>query len=206
MTIELSGTKELIFDTFVEMTSTLGYENVSMREIAQKVGIQVASIYNHFNTKADILEYAYDYHSQRQYENREPIENMKKLIETAGAEEILQSFVYTYESDDQKKYFRMVRISKIVYMRLFQDRLANAKFADGNSNNTEYIIEILRHGVEIGRVDPKFDVVIFAELLIGAIQVMEIKAFSNDNNIGGQSEKGGRIMTMLSRLLDTALK
>ena len=33
---ELAGTKELIFDTFVEMTSVVGYENVNVRDIAKK--------------------------------------------------------------------------------------------------------------------------------------------------------------------------
>ena len=206
MNNELSGTKEHIFDTFVEMTSTLGYENVSMREIAQKVGIQVASIYNHFNTKADILEYAYDYHSSRQYENRAPIDYMKKLIETESVGEIIKPLIYSYESEDLKKNTRMVLISKIILMRLYQDPLAKANFTEGNNNNIEYIIEIMRHGVGVGRVDPGFDIDMFAELLIGAIQIMTIKAFSYASPSTDQSEKKDRIIAILSRLLETALK
>ena len=34
---ELSGTKELIFDVFIALTSAFGYENVSMRDIAKKL-------------------------------------------------------------------------------------------------------------------------------------------------------------------------
>jgi AcrR family transcriptional regulator len=37
------------------MASSIGYENVTTRDIAQKVGINSSSIYYHFNTKASIL-------------------------------------------------------------------------------------------------------------------------------------------------------
>ena len=203
---ELSGTKECIFDIFVEMISKLGYENVSMRDIAEKVGIKVASIYNHFDTKAKILEYAYEYYSSHQYDNRKPVETIKKLIETASAEEIINAFTYTFVTDDQKKYARMILITKIVYMRLFQDPLANAIFAEANANNSEYVMSVLKHGIDIGRIESGFDVKTFTDVFIGAIQIMGIKAFSDAKYTVGQLEEHGRIMALMARLLSTALK
>ena len=205
MNDDLIKTKELIFDAFIEMTSELGYENVSMRDIATKVGIQVASIYNHFKTKNSILEYAYDYHSKRQYENRIPIGQMKKLIESADANEIIKLFLYSYKSEDQKKYLRMVLISKIIYMRLYQDPLAKANYIEGNNNNAEYIVEILRHGVDVGRMAPDFDIGIFAELIIDAIHAMAIKAYLSASQTAEQFENEERIVAILSRLLETAM-
>jgi len=76
---KLSGTKELIFDAFVEMISALGYENVSMRDIAEKVGIKGSSIYNHFESKGKILECAYNYYSNHFYDNRTPVDAVKKI-------------------------------------------------------------------------------------------------------------------------------
>jgi AcrR family transcriptional regulator len=95
---DLNKTKELIFDAFVELVSSMDYENVSMRDIAHKVGIKVASIYNYFKTKASILEYAYDYYAQHKYINRKSKEYMKNLIESANAEDILYAIMYTHES------------------------------------------------------------------------------------------------------------
>jgi len=201
----LSGTKELIFDTFVEMTSRLGYENVSMRDIANKVGIKVASIYNHFDTKANILEYAYDYYSERYYDNRKPLNVMKKLIESASAEEIVRNFFFTFETEDQKKYVRMILITKIIYMRLFQDPLANAMFHKNNCNNTEFVVSVLKHGIDVGRVKSDFDLETFASILIGAAEIMGIKAFSDANYSVGQLDQEKRILNLLARLLSTAL-
>ena len=203
---ELSGTKELIFDTFVELTSTFGYESVSMRDIADKVGIKVASIYNHFETKAKILEFAYDYYTERQYDNRKPVDEMKKMIETATADEIVNTFLFRFFSDDQKRYKRMILITKIIYMRLFQDQMANAIFAEQFENNAEYVIAVLNHGIEVGRLDSGFDIETFADVLIGAVTIMGIRAFSGASYRVGELEQAERILALHARLLSTALK
>ena len=203
---ELSKTKELIFDVFVEMVSTLGYENVSMRDIADKVGIKVASIYNHFETKGEILAYTYNYYEQRQYNSRKPVDEMKKLIETAGAEEIVDTFFYTFSTDDQKMYTRMILITKIIYMRLFQDPAANAMFIEKDINNTEYVIDVLKHGIETGRIESGFDIQTFADVLVGSMMIMGIKAFARPAYTAGPPDEQNRTLALLARLLDTALK
>ena len=203
---ELSGTRELIFDAFVEMTATLGYENVSMREIADKVGIKVASIYNHFETKREILEYAYGYYSRREYDNRRPLDEMKKMIETASAEEIIPTFFYTFLSEDPKRYTRMILITKIIYMRLFQDPAANALFAETHENNAEYVIAVLKHGIEVGRLESGFDIETYADVLIGAMTIMGIRAFAGASYKVGELEEGQRILALLARLLASAMK
>jgi len=201
---EISGTKELIFDVFVEMTSVSGYENVSMRDIARKVGIKGASIYNHFESKRKILEYAYDYYTEHMYDTRKPIDVMKKLVETASAEEIVNALAFTFESSDTKKYMRMILITKIVYMRLFHDPIAYAVFTDTDKDNTEYVISILKHGVGIGKIDTGFDIEIFADVLVGAKTVMGIKAFADSAYVAGQLEREPRILSLFTRLLSYA--
>ena len=203
---EISGTKEHIFDVFLEMTSNLGYENVSVRDITKKVGIKPASMYNHFVNKGMLLEYAYDYYSRHQYDNRKPVEVMKKLIETAGAEEIVRSLWYTFETENREKYVRMILITKIIYMRLFQDPIANAMFLDANVNNAEFVITVLKHGIDVGRIEKGFDVVTFADVLIGSMTVMGVKAFAQASYKVGQLAQEGDILLMLSRILSTALK
>jgi len=202
---ELSGTKELIFDAFVEMTSALGYETVNMRDIAGKVGIRGASIYNHFTSKREILEYAYDYYTRHLYDTRKPIVTMKKLVESASAEEIINALGFTFESDDRKKFMRMILITKIVYMRLFHDPVANALFTATDKDNTEYVMTILKHGIDIGRIDPGFDIEIFADVLVSAKVVMRVKAFTDVGYIAGQLDKEPRILDLFTRLLSHAL-
>jgi len=201
----LAETKERIFDVFVQMAADVGYENVTTRDIARKIGINAASIYYHFESKENILEYAYEYYTRYQYDNRISIDKMKRIIETEDAEGILSAFFYTFVTEDRKKYVRMVLITKIVYMRLYQDKLANAIFADGNANNLMYVESILRHGVNIGRISPDFDIETFADVIIGAKMSMGIKAFARTEYQVGQLEQEDRIMALLARLLSTAI-
>ena len=49
------NTKEKIFDVSLDLFSKKGYDSVSLREIAEEVGIQKSSIYSHYPSKEAIL-------------------------------------------------------------------------------------------------------------------------------------------------------
>lgn len=59
------NTKEKIFDVALDLFSKKGYDSVSLREIAEEVGIKKSSIYSHYPSKEailmDIFEYFTDY-------------------------------------------------------------------------------------------------------------------------------------------------
>lgn len=59
------NTKEKIFDVSLDLFSKKGYDSVSLREIAEEVGIKKSSIYSHYPSKEailmDIFEYFTDY-------------------------------------------------------------------------------------------------------------------------------------------------
>ena len=202
----LSGTKETIFDAFLELASAHGYDAINLRDIAKKVGASPTSLYNHFKNKDQLLEHAYGYYREHEYDNRKPIDEMKSLIETASAEDCIRAFIYSFKSDDQKKFVRMILILKIIYMQLYQDSGANAIFAESHMNNTEYAADILKHGVEVGRIDPEFDIGAFVYILIGSAQVMGIRAFAKADYVYGQLDQESSIVSMLARLLATAMK
>ena len=202
---ELSGTKELIFDAFVDMASTVGYENVSMRDIARKVGIQGASIYNHFESKGKMLECAYDYYTQHLYDNRKPADEVKALIGTANAEAIINSLRFTFETEDRKKYVRMILITRIIYMRLFQDPIANRVFTATDKSNIEYVMDILKHGIEIGKIDSNLDIETFADVFVSALEIMGVKAFAEPSYVADQVEREPRILKMFKQLLSSSL-
>ena len=202
---ELTETKELIFDAFVELCSAVGYENVSVRDIAKKVGINVSSIYYHYESKDKILENVYEYYIKHYFDNRKPVEFMKRLIETADAEQIIGGFARNYLSDDEKKYIRMVLITKITYMRLFQDEIVNRMFSDHNTDDAVYVTSVLNYGVEIGRIYPDFDTSAFASLLIGSMIALGVTAFASPDYTVQQFDYELRMHAMLAKLLATGI-
>ena len=202
---EISETKERIFDTFIELSSIFGYENVTVRDVAKKVGINVASIYYHYDGKEKILESVYEYYENHYFDNRKPVEMMKQLIETAGADEMIAALARNYLTDDQKKYVRMILITKIVNMRLFQDTAANAMFNEHNADDMLYVTSILQHGADVGRIHPDFDIEAFAGVLIGSMVALGIEAFARPDYTVKQLDHEKRMLAMLSRLLATGL-
>ncbi len=51
----MMNTKEKIFNVSLELFSKKGYDSVSLREIAEEVGIKKSSIYSHYSSKEAIL-------------------------------------------------------------------------------------------------------------------------------------------------------
>jgi hypothetical protein len=100
----------------------------------------------------------------------------------------------------------MIFITKIIYMRLFQDHLANKIFAETITNHTDYILGVLKHGIEVGRIDSGFDLRGFADILIGAMEVRGIRSFAGTINVEDRLDQGKPVLVLLARLLKTALK
>lgn len=55
------NTKEKIFDVSLDLFSKKGYDSVSLREIADEVGIKKSSIYSHYPSKEAILMDIFQY-------------------------------------------------------------------------------------------------------------------------------------------------
>ncbi len=56
-------TKERIFEVALDLFAQKGFEGVSMREIAEAVGIKKASLYSHFESKDALIEQIFTYPS-----------------------------------------------------------------------------------------------------------------------------------------------
>jgi len=65
MNNELRNKKKQIFETAMELFAQKGYSNVTVREIASKVGIKASSIYNHYSSKEEILHDVFDFYDRR---------------------------------------------------------------------------------------------------------------------------------------------
>ena len=133
---------------------------------------------------------------------------MKKLIETAtieNAEEFIFAVCRNYVSDDPKKHIRMILITKIIYMRLFQDAAASKMFLEHNADDYKYVVEILQHGIDVGRVQSDFDLEIFARVLTGSMMAMGMEAFASPNYAVGLLDHEERVRSMLSRMFASGL-
>ncbi|MDR0497695.1 MAG: TetR/AcrR family transcriptional regulator [Treponema sp.] len=101
--METLSTKEKILDAAIKLFSSKGYEIVSMRDIAQAVGIKAASIYNHFPAKRDILRGMFDFYVCESQKVFPDLNVMLRLVETAPVQEVFSKVEYYYPPELQEK-------------------------------------------------------------------------------------------------------
>ena len=179
---ELTGTKERIFDTAIQLIAKSGFEDVSMRDIANGAGINPASIYNHFSSKEEILDSIYRYFSAHRLDNRNSIEHIKSIVDTGTAFEVIKVLADTAFEFEEKMAIRMVLIPKILLMRIFKDPKANHFFLhEWYKEDFKHLSIWLSYAKEIGRLPEEFDIEHFATFFWRQLIMMGLWAFADMN-------------------------
>ena len=117
--MEPLSTREKIMDAAIALFSDQGYEMVSMRDIAKAVGINAASIYNHFPSKRDLLLGSYDFYAQQHRLAAPCMELVLQRVENEPIQDVLMSMGYSWPPAFQEK---MDRIILIAAQRMCQDK------------------------------------------------------------------------------------
>ena len=112
------NTKEKIFYVALDLFSQKGYDSVSLREIAEEVGIKKSSIYSHYPSKEAILMDIFEYLTNL-FEYDELLNN-KELELTADNEILVENpeLFYHMGSEAIKTMFseeRNLKIWKLIF-------------------------------------------------------------------------------------------
>ena len=115
------NTKEKIFDVALDLFSKKGYDSVSLREIAEEVGIKKSSIYSHYKSKEDILMDIFEYFSDI-FEYDELL-NSEELILSADNETLLENpeLFYHKGSEALKEIMfqeKNLKICKLIFIQM----------------------------------------------------------------------------------------
>lgn len=90
--------KEEIIIVTLELAAKNGLNNVSMSQIAEKIGIQKPSLYNHFKSKEEIITAMYQYLRERSKEKLTLADiDYGEFIKGKSAEMVLKQAVSNYE-------------------------------------------------------------------------------------------------------------
>ena len=93
----MTNRKEEIIQATLELAAEKGLGTVSMQQIANKVGITKASLYNHFSSKDEIIEAMYET-LRSSTSNQAKTKNIdyQKLVENHSLKEVLSIAVGSY--------------------------------------------------------------------------------------------------------------
>jgi len=202
MDIEFSGTKERIFDAAVMLIAKDGFENVSMRDIANGAGVNAATIYNHFAGKEEILDTIYLYFSSHRLDNRRSISHIKSIVETGSSLDLVTVLSDSAFEFEEKKAVRLILIPKIILMRIFKDDRANRFFLhEWYGEDVKHLKKWLGYAVEIGRLPKEFDIDNYAMFFWRQMVMMGIWAFADKNYEVRILDEEQHLLDMFSKLL-----
>ncbi|OQB21746.1 MAG: HTH-type transcriptional regulator AcrR [Firmicutes bacterium ADurb.Bin182] len=83
-----------ILDISANLFARNGYDGVSMRQIAENAGIKESSLYNHFKSKADILETLFDEFITLVPQTRPSDEEIDRMLMLMEPEEVFKNILF----------------------------------------------------------------------------------------------------------------
>lgn len=145
-------TKKQIFQKSISLFADYGFESVSIKSIAQAVGIQPASIYNHFESKDAILAAIYAYYKETCFDPRPTPSQYEPILRTGTAIDILGIFNYpTADKPGEPAIF--FDMTRIIWARLYIDPAASDVYREYVINaGLAYIRQVMGRGIELGRI------------------------------------------------------
>ncbi len=153
-------TTSRILEISADLFARKGYDNVSIHEIAVAVGIKESSIYNHFNSKANILDTLFELFAEKAPESRPPETELDKMLMIMQPEEIFKNILFYFGNHtsgilenvamiiDNEKY-RNQRAAEVYYKSLVNDP-------------TDYYERLISRMIERGMIK-QVDARVFAE-------------------------------------------
>src|ERR1700753_2519492 len=103
--------KEVITKAAAKLFLEKGFKAASMRDLAERVGVEAASLYNHIKSKTELLHdicfnvanIFWDHISQVELTDKNPLEKMETLLRF-HIRQMIENFEEVYVSDREWRY------------------------------------------------------------------------------------------------------
>ena len=114
-------TKEKLFEVALELFSKKGFNATSIRAITSKAGVAVASFYNHFKSKEELLDQMYEFYT-KQYIANNVTKSSEEMLYTLGPVKHFEFLGETIAQSMQNE--NLVRLSRIIMMEQYLNSTA----------------------------------------------------------------------------------
>ena len=149
-----------ILDAAANLFSHKGYDNVSLREIADAVGIKESSLYNHFESKADILTKLFELFIEKAPEARPSLSELDSMLIVMQPEEIFKYILFHFGKHVSKILENIaIIISNEKYRNI---RAAEMYYQYVVGEPSDYYEHLIKKMVVCGKLK-KIDARVFAE-------------------------------------------
>lgn len=177
-----NNTKEKIFIESTRLFSEKSYDVTSVRDIAKAAGVNEASIYHHYQNKADILDAILDEFRRRLKHYILSEKQIDRYIKTDTPDRLLHRCVQFF--DDYEAEF-MMRAYRIVCMQqMIQEKARDIVTNDLISNMEKSICYAINRLAELEKI-PSFDAAHFSAIwaqMMYSGTILYLSNFSDSNN------------------------
>lgn len=148
----MSGTKWDLFLTAIDLFAEKCYNRVSIRDLAKRVGIKPASIYNHFESKDALLSAIFDFWEVNLKEYMPDIEEVCSYIGKIPPREVMLKAEFCFSEELQPIMENIIIIASSEMRnndrakRLIEDYMIN--------NPKDYLREVLTRMIERDAIEP----------------------------------------------------
>jgi AcrR family transcriptional regulator len=148
----------------MDLFSKYGYSDVSIRDIADEIGVTERVVCKHYENKNDILEAILDYYKGVSGDFVPPKKNLERLTKDATTDDVIKC-LYIYFPEDEKHYIKTTHI-------LFQEHTRNNEVREFFENNMitwqeGYIASLLQRLVEVGAISDRIDIEHWSRVHVG---------------------------------------
>jgi len=155
-------TREKILMTAARMFSERGYDRVTVREIANAIGINSGSLYNHFASKDEILKSLYSYYLEQHRKGYPDLGELLRLAETDPPHEVLMKAEFHFDDGIRELMSQIV----VIASRMICNDVDNEDFIRESTFDsiTNTIRPLLERMVGLGKIRP-LDIDIFLRVM-----------------------------------------
>jgi AcrR family transcriptional regulator len=145
--------KERIADAAANLFLNAGYHSTSVREIAQKAGLSVGSVFNYFTSKEEILFYIF---SRNQERTEAILRDQQAEFERLKAKGVNPKELLWLAYQSYVRLVEELRRYTVLGYQEFKSLTAveRRRLLDGESRIQHFLEEIIAHGVERGVFPP----------------------------------------------------
>jgi len=155
--------RQKILKTSAKLFSERGYKDVTIKDIAEAVGVRVASVYYHFPAKNDITRTLYKHYANQRIKASPDLSELMELAETASPQEVLMKAEPNYDQDI-REYLEQILVAAVRSVGV--DPEAEWFIQENVFDATSAILKpLLERMVMLGKIKP-LDIDAFINVLI----------------------------------------
>ena len=156
-------TRGKILRAAAKLFSESGYHKVTTREIAQDTGINAASMYHYFPSKADILKSLYEFYSVELQIALPDLQQLLLQAETDPPHEVLMKAEFHFDKAN-RSFLDQILVTAA--RQICADPESERFIRENIFTPTETVLRpLLQRMIELGRIEP-FDIERFLSIII----------------------------------------